>query len=571
MLISKTTLQYTVRHHHTKHTTMQQRSTIPFFIICILSSFWTIGQPVLVKDINPGFSNGISFGMSSVAGNAFYFTANDGIHGTELWKSDGTSAGTKMVRDINPSTSFSSVDEFLLAYNQQLYFMGIDTAYGTELWRTTDGPEGAILFRDACPGNCSPGSGGMCEFQGKLFFGSYEQASKHEVWVSDGTIAGTQLFKDIELDGSSYPFGFKVYKDKMYFVADSFSKGYEPWITDGTPLGTHLLKDISPGFEGSGVSGFKVASTGLYFFADNVVNGRELWKTDGTSAGTIMVKDIAAGGADGIDPYEYTSNTIELNGNLLFIANSSTTGRELWTTNGTKAGTILVKDIWPGAKNSNIIFLATINGKVLFKAEDGTNGSELWITDGTPSGTTLLKNINAGSADGLNTPPDFAVFQSSMYFMADNGSKGRELWVTDGTTMGTKLLYDIIPGSTGSDPSDFQILGKNLMFFADDAIKGRELWKLDLSSVGTNEPILADLVRISPTLSNDGIFHISLTEQAGSSLSLRVFDVQGREWVNCQITSITTELDLRHLGAGVYFVHALSDGKYQSVQKVVIH
>lgn len=554
---------------------MQQQTTILLFILFLLTAYRAAGQPVLVKDIVPGSSGGIwlGSGKSAVAGNTFYFTADNGIVGTELWKSDGTAAGTVLVRDISQVSQIEGVGEFLLSYNGQLYFEGQDTTYGSELWQTTDGPEGAVLVRDAYPGNCSPNlpSNGLGEFQGKLFFQSYASGSKEELWVSDGTSVGTQLFKDIDPEGGTRPYGFRAYKDKLYFVADSFSKGFEPYYTDGTPAGTHRLKDIFPGFQPSDVSGYKPTSNGLYFFADDGVNGYELWKTDGTSAGTVIVKNIATGNGDGIYVYADIANTMELNGNLLFIADNGTTGRELWTTDGTEAGTKLIKDIWPGNTNSDIIFMANLNGKVLFRADDGTNGSELWITDGTVAGTKMLKNINAGSADGFGFVAEYVVYQKYLYFTATNGSKGRELWVSDGTEAGTTLVYDINTGSAESNPSGYQVLGTNLMFFAQDANKGRELWKLDLTSVGTHEPIQADLLHIAPTVSDDGIFQISLTEQAGNDLNLRMFDAQGRECASRQVTSATTELDLAHLAAGIYFVHALADGKYQSVQKIVIH
>jgi ELWxxDGT repeat protein len=554
---------------------MQQRTTNIIFFFFLLLGYGAAGQPVLVKDIRAGSSGGIwlGSGKSAVAGNTFYFTADNGVVGTELWKSDGTEAGTVLVRDISQVSQIEGVGKFLLSYKGQLYFEGQDTMYGSELWQTTDGPEGAALVRDACPGNCSPNlpSTGLGEFQGKLFFQSYASGSEEELWVTDGTVAGTQLFKDIDPGGGSRPYGFQAYKNRLYFIADSFSKGFEPYYTDGTPSGTRRLKDILPGFQSSSVSGFKPTSNVLYFFADDGVNGYELWKTNGTSAGTVMVKNIASGSNDGIYIYAEVANTMELNGNLLFIANDGTTGRELWTTDGTEAGTVLVKDIRPGSSNSDIIFMANLNGKVLFRANDGTNGSELWITDGTAAGTKMLKNINAGSADGFGFVAEYVVYQKYLYFTATNGSKGRELWVSDGTEAGTVLAYDINLGSAESNPSDYQVLGTNLLFFAEGANKGRELWKLDLTSVGTHEPLYADLIHIFPTLSGDGLFQFSLTEMAGDALSLRVFDAQGRECANRQVTSGSNDLNLSQLASGVYFVHAVADGKYQSVQRIIIH
>jgi ELWxxDGT repeat protein len=63
--------------------------------------------PFLVKDIYPGSSNS-SPGSLTARGNTLFFTANDGVNGGELWKSDGTAAGTVLVKDIRSGSSNSS-------------------------------------------------------------------------------------------------------------------------------------------------------------------------------------------------------------------------------------------------------------------------------------------------------------------------------------------------------------------------------------------------------------------------------------------------------------------------------
>ena len=49
----------------------------------------------------PGFTGSMP-GYFTAVGDLFFFTANDGIHGYELWRSDGTEAGTVMVKDLRP-------------------------------------------------------------------------------------------------------------------------------------------------------------------------------------------------------------------------------------------------------------------------------------------------------------------------------------------------------------------------------------------------------------------------------------------------------------------------------------
>src|SRR5262249_1725539 len=139
----------------------------------------------------------------------------------------------------------------------------------------------------------------------------------------------------------------------------------------------------------------------LFFTADDVVFGRELWKSDGTAAGTVPVSGLGG------------SNLTNVNGTLFFTADGGN-GTELWKSDGTTAGTTLVKDIYPGGAWSYVYQypqgywqytpysswpanLTNVNGTLLFTASDG-NGRELWRSDGTAAGTVLVKDINPGSS-----------------------------------------------------------------------------------------------------------------------------------------------------------------------------
>ena len=133
-------------------------------------------------------------------------------------------------------------------------------------------------------------------------------------------------------------------------VRELLQKGRELWRTDGTGPGTTLVKDIVPGPDSSNREGnYHLTSSGTYllFAANNAASGLELWKSDGTGAGTTLLKEINTGNAnaDSSNPH----NFYPLNGSFLFTATDATHGEELWTTDGTAGGTALVKDINPGA------------------------------------------------------------------------------------------------------------------------------------------------------------------------------------------------------------------------------
>ena len=171
-----------------------------------------------------------------------------------------------------------------------------------------------------------------------------------------------------------------------------------------------------------------------YFTADDGIHGRELWKTDGTAAGTMIVKDINPG-KDSSNPQYLT----ELNGQLYFAADDGSDGTELWKSDGTEAGTVMVEDLYPGtyydqtsqafrAYSSDPGPFTKFNGELFFPANDGIHGFELWKTDGTKDGTVLVKDIAPGAFDGLPYGGVYSFLTpigGELYFAADDGDHGR--------------------------------------------------------------------------------------------------------------------------------------------------
>jgi ELWxxDGT repeat protein len=374
-------------------------------------------------------------------------SASDPAHGGELWVTDGTTAGTHLVKDIWPGfidfgpgstpVAHSSNPFSLFALDTgQAVFQANDGVHGTELW-ISDGTEaGTQLAKDINPG---PGDSFPSAFvslgEGHALFVASTLDTGRELWVTDGTPDGTQMVLDINPgpgDGASEGFAnaspFGGLGDGRYLFAGTDPQhGSELWVTDGTAAGTHLVKDINPGtfgptdLEGLMVqgpsSGVSLTSFGQLgdgrdvFVADDGVHGRELWVSNGTEAGTQMVADINPGSASslvqssGPIPFDTLGD-----GRVLFRADDGVHGRELWVTDGSAAGTQMVADINPGAGESfPDSFLTLPDGRAAFSADDGTHGRELWITDGTTGGTQMVADINQGSASSLSAFPDFTL------------------------------------------------------------------------------------------------------------------------------------------------------------------
>jgi len=221
----------------------------------------------LVKDINP--SGGSSPNYLAVFDGSLYFAADDGSNGIELWKSDGTAAGTAMLKDINPTGVSSTA--YLTVFNGSLYFAATDGVNGQELWKSDGTSIGTTMLKDINPtGDSNPGS--FAVFNGSLYFGANDGVHGAELWKSDGTGAGTTMVADINPSASGDPFYLTVFKSNLYFEANDGVHGYELWRAgdfsppetqiDSGPSGTITSSSASFSFSADEASTFQCALDG---------------------------------------------------------------------------------------------------------------------------------------------------------------------------------------------------------------------------------------------------------------------------------------------------------------------
>src|SRR5690554_6334303 len=231
-----------------------------------------------------------------------------------------------MVKDIHPTGS-SYPDEFVV-YNDKLFFRARDGVHGWELWVTDGTLTGTQMVKDIHPtGSSNPEE--FTEYNGKLYFSAKDDVHEYELWVTDGTLTGTQMVKDINPTAGSFPAEFVVYNDKLFFRARDGVHGSELWVTDGTTSGTQMVHDLNVGSAGSYPFSLTVYNNRLYYVADSVEDDVRLYESDGTAAGTVLIEPTNTTQFAPLDA-PLKPEFFEFKGYLYFSAEFTTIGMELY-------------------------------------------------------------------------------------------------------------------------------------------------------------------------------------------------------------------------------------------------
>jgi ELWxxDGT repeat protein len=219
-----------------------------------------------------------------------------------------------------------------------------------------------------------------------------------------------------------------------------------------------LVKDINT--TPASISPYRLCNCGPYFYfsASNEATGAELWRSDGTTQGTVMLKDVFPGSAPGVSDQQFAC----LNGSLLFAGQTSATGSELWKTDGTENGTQLLKEIFPGPVSGVFGNFIEHNGKLFFFGRDPSTGVPvLWQTDGSTGGTTSVTPLGTTSGSVLS----LGHYSNGFHFIISKGGS-YDLWRSDGTPGGTVIIK--------SSPWLYEALGiQDKIYFA-ESINGTQ-------------------------------------------------------------------------------------------------
>lgn len=554
-------------------------------LICSMPMLQAQQKMKLVKDINPGYfdpSNpAIVGGLSN--GKVLLFAGNNPsiTYGSELWISDGTLQGTTIVKEIAPGTNNSVFAYTAHVINDKLYFLANDGT-GKRVYVSDGTDTGTYVLMDTANKYKKVYADfPVVEYNGKVYFAAEDSVHGYELWCSDGTQAGTRMFMDI-MPGTrgSGPCYLSVAFGKLIFAANDSVHGLEMWTSDGTVPGTKMIADITPGKE-HGLNGsysFRgYYKNALYFQArSSVAMGYELYATDGNTM--WLVKDFDSRVNIGGDPSYFAI----VGNKLFFSAQDSAHGRELWMTDGTTAGTQMVKDIEPGVNGSVYTIYGDLNGKVIFEANTKAYGQELWTSDGTANGTAIIVDMNTGSDHGKittraeqNTALGFNqcnFMHDGKFYFAGNGNTGGwiELWVTDGTAAGTKAIASDqpeppVPGIHLEEVNWLNILHDKVWVSYKPGANDFELYSYDIYDTPAHVKdyeTKARTIAVYPNPGN-GSFEIRLDNNTYAHGQLKVIDMLGKVVYSQSINRGTRHLPvtLNNVSAGVYNVTVQLDGE----------
>ncbi len=530
---------------------------------------------------------------------------------TMLLSIASASQAQELIKDIAGGTTSSHPKDFINLNDSVALFRAYDTTHGTELWRTDGTTIGTYMIKDIDPGQNNSYPTFIDTINGKIVFFARTTIAGNELWVTDGTEVGTTMLADIEAgSNSTFPYELVIghANNKIFVIADNSPQGTELCATDGTPAGTGIVKDICPGVnDGLGsYSHIGCAMGNKVYFASfgTSGSGRELWASDGTSAGTTSVYTLFL---------NFPTYLSDVGGEIVFSVSAGATGQELWVSNGTGAGTMLASggDIYAGASSSSPDNFVSNGQMAYFTANNGTTGNEWYYYAGTTFSCTEIVPGNSGPAietifnpkpdnsisymylsandyihgnelfyinpfnfhvgllrdinpTGSSEPDDLTYYESGYsFFTADDGEHGRELWTTDGTPSGTRRLTDMIPGYGSSVFSNSALVNGKLVFAGDNGFYGTELFAINFSAALGITDDLSSVSEINiypnPVIDN---FIIDLPKEPVTNTSITIWNNLGQECLSIPIIAKQGKrftIDASSLSPGIYSGSIITD------------
>jgi len=498
----------------------------------------------IVANIGPGAQDkgGVEYASITTAGGVLYFTADEGVHGEELWRSDGTAAGTTIVADIVAGAGSSQIERLYAAGNR-VFFVATDSA-GDEPWISDGTAAGTHRVADVNPGAGGSDITEIAAVGSTVYFSAYDPVHDIELWRLAAGAELASLVVDFNTDPNlaqppageprwtigSEPKSFVISGDSLLFSA----------VTTSGPAITNRVYRITPGSDtfiplndlgpqDVIIRSIPVGARGALFAVGTIGGTTEPTRagliTDGTTAGSqsLISLDLWLSGlsfeversADGNEVYFYgrsqasfgpvqiwrsdgtLANTRvfadvpnlsgvwdakRIGSRLFFSAGTHGDGfnKEMWVSDGTPAGTRRIRDLYPGEPSSQPYSPQVLGNHLIFSAFTPDDPATLWITDGTDAGTLPLVKISVDFETHSGLPYSIGASANDIFYLATDGLTGTSLWASDGTSAGTLLVTDITTGNDSTFTLPMMSLGGVQIFNTRDVI-----WRTDGTSAGT--------------------------------------------------------------------------------------
>ncbi len=482
--------------------------------------------------------------MSDIA----LFQADDNIHGTELWRTDGLAEGTTLVEDMTPGPSGSRIQNLGCPNDGCIWFLNDGLVlYDEERDNWTQLTTGSETVRNARSAFHTTGSS---------LFALETSLSGTSFWLRAGSESNLTLLSDVE--NPRDPTRVLGFVDGKWII--QVGTGIRALTPSGSSEELHVATHA-----GSLFWGVTLDERVIVGFPTGMLS------TDGTPDGTATFSNA-------FDPVNLF---VKLGNRVLYPAISSGIGTELMISDGTSNGTLPLADLIPGVGSSSPRNLFAFGENVYFTALSTDGVRVLWKTDGTDAGTSIIWDDFGPVHGGILSFFPLVALDDRFLFTIDHSTFGRELWMTDGTTAGTLMLADIIPGPEGSDPQHAGRTGRNVVFSAFTPDVGRELWSIELDalSTGTSQPIegTGD-VELTPMYPNPfrekGQF--SITSRFSRTVEIALYDILGRKVKTVFRGTLeagqphTFDIHGASLSTGLYVISVTGDGISMSRQTVLV-